>query len=648
MPIEIRPEDVSAAEAFLATVLADQVPEGRFTDGTMLRDITIKALAVVSAQFRKEGNTIQSMQSLLRLRELAKSGNDPAVDDAADAILSNWFLYRQAGTFARGVADVFVTRRQDYTIARTSQFYYNRTTVFYPDSSTDLVIAAADLRPLTDATGAVVSYTFQLRVVAARAGESYNVAPASWAGTGGFSPFVIRVSNSTKFSGGENRQNTVDMIDQARSGIAVRNLINPRSIAATLPQRYATLRRPPLALGMGDPEMQRDVAMEFLGAPLHVGGHFDIYLELPVAGTSFTGVLGGVYNRPDGAANVFGDAGVADWTATNVEIGDVIRITAGLPSVPRDFVVQEIRPSELYTSERRPFPAAATGLSYYIYRPLFGPDVQILPPVSVNTTGFSAATVQNVAHMVLPPEPHYDIIDVVVQNPDPGDPAINAPDGKIHFLNRVNTTPVLSSTEVTGLPFQIIGRQPRNGQSARAFDELVLPVEYNGKQVKIEYQTLAGFSSIDLFTRDRFERILSANVQTKGLHPVYLTLAVPYSLSPRATASIDELKLRQGIMSYINSFDPRDIIDVSDITTFVKNYSSNIGTTYAFSIQYTLLAPDGNVYDFLTEDKVTLNPDNAFPENPITAERLLELTVSDRTVRYLTRLDRIQVEEIPG
>lgn len=643
MAIEITAQDVTTAEEFLATVVSNQVPEGRFTDGTALRDLCIKALAVVAAQLRAENKSVQSLQSLLRVRELATTSTDPAVDDAADALLSNWFITRGTGTYTRGPISIFVSRRQDYLIPRTTRFFYDRTLAFYPDSTTDLVIPAADVQPVVDAGGAVVAYVFTLRVVAAQTGAAYNVFPGTWAGTGGFSPFVVKVTSATRFEGGGDRQNTVDMIDAAQTGIAVRNLINDRSIQATLTQKFSGLTRL-TNIGMGDPEMQRDYLPTIVNAPrIHIGGHFDAYLELAVSNTTFEGVLGGVYTRPDGVTNVFVDSGVT-WTSTLVQPGDVIRVTEGFVATPRDFVIQDVRANELYVSDRHPFPEATTGLTYYIYRPLFGASVQIYPTTSVSTTGVSASTVQNANTLVLPAEPHYDILDVAVVNPDPGDTYINDPDGYVHFTSRINTTPALPASTSTSLPFQIVGRSPADGQSARAFDELVLPPGYNGKRVRITYQTLAGFSAVDQFTRDRFERVLAGNVQTKGYHPVYLTLRVPYALSPLATGVVNELSLRQNLVAFINSFDPRDIIDVSDITSYVKNFSANIGTVYSFQITYDLLAPNGNVYSFVTDDVVAMDPAKETSGSGISLNDLLELTVSDRTVRYLTRLDRVQVE----
>lgn len=644
MAIEITASDVAEAEEFLATVVSDQVENGRFTDGTALRDLCIKALAVVAAQFRKENNTVQSLQSLLNLRRLALTSTDPAIDDAADAILSNWFISRGTGDYARGLVTVFVSKKQDYPIARTVRFFYDRTLAFYPDSSTDLVVPASELAPVIDAGGNIVSYSFTLRVVAAQAGPSYNVFPGTWTGTGGFSPFVQRVSSAVRFEGGKPRQNTVDMIDQAQNAIAVRNLVNYRSIAATLTEKFSYLTRL-TTIGMGDPEMQRDLAEELAtGTRLHVGGHYDVYVELAVTNTSFEGVLGGVYARPDGVVAVFGDTGVPDWTATSVVEGDVIRVTSGFPEVPRDYPVRAVSAGELTVSSLHSFPSAATGLSYYIYRPLFGPDVQIYPAVSTATTGFTASTTQAANQLVLPGEPHYDIVDVAVTNPDPGDTYINNSDGYVHFTSRVNTAPVLPPASNVALPFRIVGNAPAHGQSSEAFDSLVLPAGYNGKRVRVTYQTLAGFSTIDSYVRDRFERVLAGNIELKGYHPVYLSLTVPYAFSPVATGTVDELSLRQNIVAYVNSFDPRDVIDVSDILTYVKNFSVNIGTVYPFEIQYDLLAPDGTVYSFTTADVVSMDPAKADPATPVTLNQLLALTVSDRTVRYLTRLERVQVE----
>lgn len=645
MPIEISAADVSAAEEFLASVVSEQVPEGRFTDGTALRDLTIKALAVVTAQFRKENNMVQALQSLRRIRDIAKSTTeaelDPAVIDAADAHASNWFHRRGAGSFARGVVSVFVTKKQDYAIPRTARFMYNRTLGFYVDSSTDVVIPSSSLSPVLDNRGATVAYVFTLRLVAGKTGSSYNIFPGSWAGSGAFSPFVLRVSHSARFVGGEDKETTLQMIDSMPEVIAVRNLINARSINATLTDTFSYLKRLTV-IGMGDSEMQRDYIDSLA---LHVGGAFDVYLELAPAESVFEGIIGGTYLRPDGIANVFTDTGVADWTTTGVLVGDVIRVTAGMTDVPRDYVISEVLAGELHVAEERPFTETVGAVSYYIYRPLFGPDVHILPAHNVNTTGVTNATVQTTNRLVLPAEPHYQITDVAVINPPSGG-LINGADGFIHFTDRVSRTPVPPVTTASSFEFQVIGRSPGNGQSSKCFDEIVMPDGYNGLRVRVRYTTLAGFSAIDSYTRDRYQRIVAGSVECKGYHPVYLRFTVPYKLSPLATTTINELRLRQGLVAFINSFDPRDVIDVSDIIAYVRATERNVGTVFPFEISYTLYQPDGRLVEYVTSDAVSVSTDKIVSSETYkpTALELSEFTISDRTVRYLTNLGSVYLE----
>jgi len=649
MPIEISAADVSDAEEFLASVVSEQVPAGRFTDGTALRDLTIKALAVVTAQLRKENNTVQALGSLKRIREIAASTTeaelDPAVADAADANLSNWFLSRGSGDFSRGVVQVYVSRKQDYYIKTTTRFSYDRALGFFPDSSTDVVISAASLFPVLDARGAVVAYFFTLRLVAGKTGTEYNVFPGTWQGNGGFSPYVMRVSHSARFEGGKSKQTTLEMIDAAPNAISVRNLINDRSIQATLPDKFKYVQRM-VNIGMGDPEMQRDVTLDLgLSGKLHAGGHFDTYLELAVTESVFEGIVGGVYLRPDGIANVFTDSGVADWTTTNVLAGDVLRGVGGMSDTPRDYVISEVTEGELHVAVKRPFTESVGNVSYYIYRPLFGPDVQIYPSYGTRTTGITSATVQTSNRIVLPAEPHYKILDVAITNPG-SDPYVNDPDGYVHFTSRVNTTPVMPAGALSDLPFQVIGRSPADGQSSKCFDEIVLPAGYNGLRARVRYQTLAGFSAVDNFMRDRVQRVLGGSVQPKGMHPVYLRFTVPYRLSPLATTPISELRIRQALVAYINSFDPRDVIDVSDVTTYIRSIERNIGSLFPFEIQYTLYLPDGRLVDYSTQDVVSVTPDKIAQGatfNP-TASDLLQLTVSDRTTRYLTTLSSIYLE----
>jgi len=653
MAIEINQTDVANAEEFLATLLTENIEGGLFTKGTALRDLVIKAFSFIFAHISKENEEVRSLQSLLTVQDVATGDpdTDRAVADSIDAIMSNWFISRKVGAFSRGVVTIEVSRRQDYVLPGNNRFLYNRSRAYFPDvvdPTVSIIIPASELTPVTDTTGTIIRYQFQQRLVAARTGEAYDVNPATWGGGRQFSSFATRIFNAEVFSGGRGRENTDEIIERSNTAIAVRNLINSRSIDATLLERFSQIRRL-FVTGMGDPEMQRDLnAGVAPGIEIHLGGHFDIFLELPRTEVTFEGQLGGVFTRPDGIPNAFRDTAIVDWTAEDIQVGDNLRISAGLPDVPRDYIIKEILGEELRVSELTPFPEATslTGgfVDYFIFRPVFGPDIQILPPVGVNTTGATFDTIQTANRIVMPGGPHYDIIDVAVIDPDPGDPLIDDGDGFIHFPVRTNDTPT-PTTVASALEYQVINNNPLTAQSQIQFEEIEVDPTYNARTLRVRYETLVGLNTIHAFTQDRFERILAANVLGRGFFPVYLSCTVPYRLSPRATATINEAALATEITRFINNFDPRDTIDVSDITQIVRNFDANIGTIFNFPIDYVLIAPDGRIIPYSTEDIVDLDDTKIVVTTPPTTfPNPLGQSLSDATVRYMTSTANIIIE----
>ncbi len=651
MAIEINADDVKNAETFLEAVLTEGIPQGRFTKGSALRDLTVQALAFAFAHFQKEVTLSRSLQSLLSIRNIATTDDpelDRTVSSATDAILSNWYIDRKMGVFARGLIFVEVSRRQDYVIPGSYRFDYDRDRVFFPDvpdPSQSIIIRAADLLPVMNADGSIARYQFSLRVIAAVTGATYNVAPATWQGGTTFSPYAVRIYNATTFDNGKNRETTAELIARSDTAITVRNLINQRSVEAVLRDKFPSLGTV-LVVGMGEPEMQRDLRLG-----VHMGGHYDVYVHLPRTQTSVEGVVGGSFLRPDGRIHVFRDSAVADWTAqfldrqnqyVSIQPGDVLRVASGLSEVPKDFVIREVLPAELRVGTNTPFSEATEeiqgrSVAYYIYRPLYGADYQLYPAVGLGeTTGQTSRRVTTPHGVVLPGGGHYEIIDVAVINPDVGDLSANLATGFVHFPVRTNDAP-------SGFSYQVVAHEVQAAQSMHAFDEIRI-AGYEGKTLRVTYETLAGLDTIHSFTRDRFERVQAADILVRGLHPVYLTFVLPYRLKPLATAGIDEQKFREALVQFVNGFDPHDVIDVSDLSAAAHGHSSNIGAVLPFTISYELLLPDGRRLSYQTASEVTLSADNliAGQTNGAFAAPWSQ-GVSDRTVRYLTSLSRVTV-----
>lgn len=655
MAIEISADDVARAEAFLETLLTQQIPEGRFTQGSALRDLVIKSLAFTFGHLQKETATLTALRSLLTVRSIATTDPDVdrAVNNATDAILSNWFITRKTGSFARVPVFAEVAKRQDYIIPGNHRFLYDRDHVFYPDvtdTTQSIIIRASDLLPVVALDGTVKSYQFSINVIAAKTGTDYNVAAGTWQSGTGFSPFATRIFTVTKADGGKGRETTTEVVTRSNTAIAVRNLINPRSIDATLREKYSSINRM-LVTGMGDPEMTRDLKIELAtNSRLHVGGHFDVYMELPRVQSTFEGRLGGTYTRPDGLINVFRDATIADWTTTGVQPGDVIRTAAGLAEAPRDFVIKEVFSTELRISTNTPFSVAtdetASFITYFIYRPLFLADAQILPSIGTKTTGVSSRQIKTDNRLILPGGAHYEILDVMVTDPDTGDPFINPADGFVHFPVRSNETPnaVISAQFAE---YQIVSNNPGAAQSQFSFEELILESDYNGKNVRVKYETLVSLDTIHNYLIDRFERVLAGSVLGKGYNPVYLSVKAFYRKKPTATGTVDEESLRVALVAHINTFDPNDVIDVSDISTFIRNSNANIGFVAPLTINYELIAPDGRLIRFVTQDSVAIDPakiDTSYANSNLNDP--LRIGLSDRTVRYMTTLARISVEAL--
>lgn len=657
MAIQISTKDVAEAATFLEELLTQNVTNGRFTQGTALRDLTINALAFIFAQIRKDNQDVRALQSLLLAPNLATNGDperDKAVNNAIDALLSNWFISRRSGNFARGVINIYVTKYQDYLLPANTRFLYNRTLAFYPDvadTRSTIVINANELQPVISTTdGVVEGYVFTQRMVAARTGVAYNVAAAAWISGQQFSPFCTRILNPESFSGGKDIETSTELIARAPSAISVRNLINVKSIDAVLREKFSAINAMQV-IGYGDPEMQRDRKVETAsGIDLHIGGHTDIYVDLPRTTVTFQGQLGGRFTRPDGIVNVFRDATVADWTTTDVRVGDIIRISAGFEDTPRDFTIQQILSTELRVSTLNPFPenteSAGTFLDYFVYRPLFGADVQILPTIGVNTQGQSSNVTQTPNRLTLPGGAHYDIIDVAVLNPDPGDLFMSG-DGLVHIPVRVPDPPV-PVTNAVDLQYQIVNNNPASAQSMIQFEELVMQPSYNLKNIRVQYETVVGMGAIHDFTRDRFERVLCANPLVKAFIPVYISCIIPWKFRPTATAPVNLNNVRQAVVNYVNTLDRNDILDVSDIVEVVKTASPSIGTVYSFDIIYDLIVPDGRVLRYSTADVVSIDPARLLVDTTTTNNTLndpLKQCISDRTIRYITSAARISFEE---
>lgn len=666
MAIEVDAQDVTDAENVLTDFLNTKIPDGDYTQGSALRDLAVKALAYNFAFMRKTGEQIVARQSLLSVGTVDTTDDPEAADDAVDEILSNWFAKRNAGRFARVTALGHASERIDLTIPGTARFYRTNELIFLLDNNAeDLFIPAQDLQAVIDSSGQVIDYTFNISLVADTPGTQHEIDAGVFTAFDDFSPFVTRVETLVRATGGDDVETTDNFIARAQNLITVRNLINPRSVDATLLTQFDDIRNL-FTVGMGDPEMVRDlVREEASGLEIHVGGHMDIFYFANTVETSFSGVVGAMFTRPDGLINVFRDPTYAPGgaghkftdpdpvTLKTIQVGMVLRLqydTVGLPAPlnPHDYIIRDVRATELIVSERVPFALALdeittgpneTSWSIGLVQPGFSDVV----PMQI-LTGQTSRQVSNVGRITLPGGPIYQIKSVTIE--DPADPDSDPVDGLVRFNVRSNTTP--TNQVAPNNEFQLLVNTPTKHQSMRSWAEVVVgtattPTKYAGKTLKVVYDTLVSFTTVHNFIDNRRQRISAANPLLRGYHPAYLSATIEYDLRRTATTIPDEDAVAASVVSFINNYDPQDILDVSQVSTFITDTYPEIGRVYPFTIFYGLHTPDGRVVDFETTEDVivpsdpnTLNELQVSPSDPINSfNNPLDFGVTDDVIRYL-------------
>jgi hypothetical protein len=662
----ISQQEALDAARFLQQLIAANTTDVDVSDGSALYDQTVNALAYIAAYFQKERDGVRLRQSL---RDLNNLPDDENVVDSADAILSNWFLTRPQGRYARGTAVAHLSQRVDVSVFSSTRLLKTTALAYFPDTQTSLFIPQSSLRPTIDSSGNVVDWTCQFPIVAARVGTDYNQSnPGRFIAFDRFNPYVTYVEHQTAIGGGTAMQTTRDFIAQSRTAISLRALINARSNDATLRDLFPIIEKI-VTVGMGDPEMFRDVIREIAsGIKIHMGGHADIYSRLPLQEVTESLTIGGRFIRNDGLAVVLRDAGRM-FASAGVVPTDVLFVESGLPEAPFQYTITEVTEDTVTVSARTPFSLATdedASLGPVLYSignnsPAFNNKISGLGGVAVQATQGTSRTIQQTGKVFLAARPVYKIKRVEVRSfPSTLQPYMNSTSNSIVFEPRKNgANPV--GVAGRALNYNVTCIDPSNGQSALGM--FAVDVGYNGhpfdgQTVEVTYDSVASFDTIDSYVRGSQTRVVCANEVVKGLHTVYLSFQVPYSLSTDPTTLaqqtlgvFDPDAAALALENFVNAYLSDDELDFSLLATQARAQSGLLGSIGTFPINYTLFGPDGSFYNYQTTDKVSLfaqptingasllNPaDFGLPASGYSealSEKLAQLGISSRTVRYV-------------
>jgi hypothetical protein len=691
--------DIRDAETFLTTYMSEQIPEASFEVGSASRDILIKGFAFLYAFLRGEIDRAKARQSLKRITEELTDADD--ISQAVDEILSNWFIVRKDGNFARALVRLHFTKRQAVRLPTTSVFWRTTALQYVVDTSESYyVISEQQLLPVYDSRGVLLDYVVDLPMRSMYVGAAYNLGPGTFVKTdipGGL-PFFSYAENVETFESGKNVETTTDLLNRADTAITVRNLINNRSCDAVLNERYPEVINT-LTVGMGESEMCRDSLLPIYShLDLHVGGCYDTYVDLPVVMVEENLTVGDYFYRPDGVVSLFRDPYLTydlgrTFTSLGVLPGYVINIRGGIVSSPRGYIITKVYDHELVIQDKAPFTEAyderinpESTLSYSIgWLGLGYAEIELTAGVYIREVAASvlpdsasvpvgtSRRIKQPGKVCLAGKPIQDIESVTITNPTGNlDAYKDVSTGFIFFSNRINTEPLIQ-VEPSLLEYQLTTLNPLVAQSNRAVNLLTVgfksdPSIFDGLNLKISYRTLVSFSNISAYTSEHNVRVVSASHVVRGRNPVWLLINIPYKLKTTVTTVVDETLAAAAVATHINDFDPKDELDVSDISYFVRNAYPIIGSVYPFQICYYLNSPDGQQLQFSTTDLVSIFPTStngvilengeditptpemikqgivSIQSNSDLLTYLQQLGISDRTVSYRSTTNKITLE----
>lgn len=662
MANEVSQENINQAVRILRSYLGAKIENGDFSEGSVVSDLVLDPNSIIYALLASLIEDIKTKQSLLKLRS---QPNNEDTSEAIDAILSNLFCERAQGSFARGNAIIHLSQRVDLPIPRNTRFFKTQSNVFYLDSDTDVFIPAEDLRPNINAAGQVTDWIAIVYLKAARVGEEYNLTKGRFVSFDKFNSFVTYIENVSDFSQGVNVESNIDFIDNSENALSLRALINARSNDALLKKEFPLIEKIK-SIDYGSPEMIRDIIREAASKiELHIGGFTDIYVRLALQENIERVFVQELTPRADGLAFIFRDS-VNNFITAGVAIGDVLIINY---NEPKQYKIIRVADNELEISHQTPFkeitdelnPIPAIAYSIGNNYPNFDNKLNIVVPTTNATTSKSDAKKNTI---VLSGRPIYRIKKIELLSAFGAlEPYRDAATQSILFKERVNqeilTTPVVGDD----LKYRVVVKNPGEAQSQKAVNTIEIgwpAIDLIGQEIEVTYDTLGGFEAVHSYVIDENNRPLGANTLVKAEHPIYLSFIVEYRVRASTILDqpleIDDSQMEKDLITYINTYKDSEVIDISVITSKIRELAPNISTIYPITINYDLFLPDGRVLKYQTKDKVTvlpeindqvtlLNPsDFGLPsvdfQNKLKA-LLYQLGISNNNVRYLSVEDTV-------
>lgn len=314
----------------IAEFLTSRLKEYDFTfelrSGTGFESLFFKPVQFMTQPLRDEADNIFIAQSFRRI--LQTEAPDDFDEEAVDALANNIFVYRAEGSYSSGVVRLYYGTPVDREWPSNGINLTGSNGLTYTNPAPYAVSVAQ--------TGSQIENGLYYYDIAVQCTEKGSAGDLEVGGIVSISndSLALSVTNKAAIKGGVSRETNTEFIERTRQSIGVRDLVTGKGINAILFEQFAGQITEIQSVGLGDPEMMRDILFN-----THVGGKVDIYFKTPtvqIGEKYFQGLLIDTTRQAYASANVI-LSGIAGQSVRNINLD---RSNGKAP------IVTEIKPSE--------------------------------------------------------------------------------------------------------------------------------------------------------------------------------------------------------------------------------------------------------------------------------------------------------------
>jgi len=236
--------------------------------GTATSALMIDPLSIILQPLRDEIDEIKLDQSV---KSVLESEDPDAFDEeVVDALASNVFLSRKEGSTSSGSVRVRFFSPQDLDIGSGLAAFSDSSGARFINPN-PVSITASEMGLNVDGG----YYYVDIQVESEEHGTLNNAKAGAIQTFENEPENVANVTNLYDFTGGNDRETNLELIDRIEVAVTVRALVTGRGIVTQLQDNFSTIDeiKP---IGFGDAEMQRDIVHN-----AHIGGNVDVWVKTP-------------------------------------------------------------------------------------------------------------------------------------------------------------------------------------------------------------------------------------------------------------------------------------------------------------------------------------------------------------------------------